>query len=165
MLVLYTPPDAAAQLRGVWASHTIRDEDCSCVLEEDGNLVIYGSKGTRQQDDVVWSSNSSGSRDGSYRQELELELELGLEKEVRAVIRGDEGRIWAANESVERRSMKSGQFLAAHQWMLRKGHKLIMQGDGNLVLCNPFGNALWASGTIIQGAVCICRLESGDLRH
>ena len=56
-LVLYNPYNPGQNERPIWASNTCgRDSNPRLVLEDDGNLVLLGSKFER---DILWASNSS----------------------------------------------------------------------------------------------------------
>jgi|GEM_PF-4822355 len=56
-------------------------------------------------------------------------------------------------------SLSVGQFLASSNG----AYKLIMQGDGNLVMYNIFGYVIWASGTMGKGGNSVAMQRDGNL--
>lgn len=62
--------------------------------------------------------------------------------------------------------MKKDQFLRPNDALQsnNKQYKLIMQGDGNLVLYGPKNNPIWASNTANQGYDGVQMLSNGVLR-
>ena len=120
-----------------------------CIMQTDGNLVIYARGGV-----VIWSSNTWGNP-GSH---------LVLQDDGNVVIyRPDGAPIWSTNTwlptgpAATGNDMQPGQVLDPGGTITSTNgqYSFVYQGDGNLVLYEG-GNPLWASNTWGQPVgVCI----------
>lgn len=117
--------------RALWASGTAGDDGAHAVMQAGGNLVLYNTAGA-----AVWSSNSRST--GCP--------ELVIQNDGNVVIYSPRA-IWATH--TVQSTMQPGDVLHPG-WSIyspSEDFQLIMQGDGNLVLYDGAGKALWASGT------------------
>lgn len=117
--------------RALWASGTAGGGATHAVMQSNGNLVLYNAAGA-----AVWSSNSQGT--GCPQ--------LVIQDDGNVVIYSPRA-IWATH-TVEH-LMEAGDALHPG-WSIyspSEDYKVVMQGDGNLVLYDGAGKALWASGT------------------
>ena len=138
-LVLYAPNNLA-----LWASNTAGHSDVwDVVMQGDGNLVVYNVFGH-----PLWASNTAG-RPGAW---------LIAQNDGNAVIYDPANHpLWATNTVVPGTphgptrpdQLLSGEGLLVGQSIKSgDGHtRLVLQGDGNLVLYDVAGRALWASNT------------------
>lgn len=118
-----------------------------CVMQGDGNLVVYNSAGA-----WVWDSATNG-QPGAY---LEVQDDGNV-----VVYRADRHALWATNTvqpplpasgpPASGAVMWPGQVLHPEKELRAGKFALVFQGDGNLVLYRYYsdGNrkALWGSGT------------------
>jgi hypothetical protein len=117
--------------RPIWASNTSGDTGSHAVMQPGGNLALYNPAGA-----AVWSSNSRGT--GCP--------ELTIQNDGNVVIYSPRA-IWASH--TVQSLMEPGDVLHPG-WSIYSPSEqlqLIMQSDGNLVLYDGAGKALWASGT------------------
>jgi len=146
-LVLY---DGTAPL---WASGTNGKGVGVCIMQTDGNMVIYTRGGH-----VLWASGTNGS----------LNSRFIIQADGNGVIyRPDGHAVWATNTwlptgpTAQGDTMHPGQVLNPNQHVTSGDRRFtfIYQGDGNLVLYK--GNApLWATGTNGKGVgVCIMQTD------
>lgn len=136
--------------KALWNSGSVV-KDCNnlCFLafQEDGNLVIY--KGTTP----IWSTGTFyGMNRGSKFLVSDSEPYL-------RVLTADGSIAWASSTSYEPGfTLKVGQFVQLGA--VSSGLKLVLQGDGNLVLYRgdyDVKNAVWSTGTIIKTCGAGCR--------
>lgn len=116
----------------IWASGTRGAKGAHAVLQANGNLVIFNSGGG-----VVWSSDS---RSGGCPRLL-------VQDDGNVVIYGPLHADWASN-SVQN-ELAGGQRLDS-AWSLYskpEDYRLTMKPDGNLVLYDGAGKALWDTHT------------------
>jgi hypothetical protein len=129
-LVLYT----ANLSRALWASNTANHPGARVVMQGDGNLVIYGPS-----NEVLFASNTAGRPGAS----------LVAQTDGNVVIYSSEHQpLWASN--TVNGIAGPGDVLTAGQYLTTANgqYKLVMQGDGNLVLYTAnFSRALWNSRT------------------
>lgn len=117
--------------RALWSSNTTGNVGAHAVMQPGGNLVIYDSAGA-----AVWSSNSSGTGCPV----------LAIQDDGNVVVYSPRA-IWATHRVQSR--MRSGDVLRPG-WSIyapNEKFRLTMQADGNLVLRDGAGKALWASAT------------------
>jgi hypothetical protein len=138
-LVLYGP-----QSQPLWASNTAgHTEIFDAIMQGDGNLVLYSG-----QNQPIWASNTSG-KPGAW---------LVAQSDGNAVIYNSNNQaIWASNTVVPAEPAPPTQTsrLLPGQGLMPGGSikssdgrfTFVMQGDGNLVLYGPGGEAMWASNT------------------
>ena len=139
----------------LWASATVGPVGL-CIMQDDGNLVIYG-----RDNEPIWSSDTwyyPGSR-------------LVVQDDGNVVIyRPDDTPVWATHTSVPTgltaygAQMRPGEVLDPGQSITsaNRQYRFIYQGDGNLVLYDG-DTPLWASGTNGKGlGVCIMQ-DDGNL--
>ncbi|HKP89224.1 MAG TPA: CHAP domain-containing protein [Thermoleophilaceae bacterium] len=129
-LVLYT----ANFSRALWASNTANHPGSRAVMQTDGNLVIYGPS-----NEVLFASNTAGKPGAS----------LVAQTDGNVVIYSSQRQpLWASN--TVNSGAGPGDVMTAGQYLTTANgqYKLVMQGDGNLVLYTAnFSRALWASNT------------------
>ncbi|HEV2087152.1 MAG TPA: tyrosinase family protein [Cryptosporangiaceae bacterium] len=146
-LVLYGPAGA------LWASRTAGKGVGACVMQADGNLVIY--------DHTVWpvwatgTNNNPGSR-------------LVVQDDANTVIyNAKSAAVWNTNTwlpsgpTAQGNDMLAGEVLPPGQSIRSANgrYRLTYQTDGNLVLYGPSG-ALWSSRTAGQPAgMCIMQTD------
>ena len=117
--------------RPLWASHTNGDAGSHAVMQPGGNLAIYDPAGA-----AVWSSNSRSTGCPI----------LVIQNDGNVVIYSPRA-IFATN--TVQSMMQPGDVLRPG-WSIyspSEDFQLIMQTDGNLVLYDGAGKALWASNT------------------
>jgi hypothetical protein len=127
----------------LWASNTAGIAVRTAIMQHDGNLVLYGYDGR-----AVWHSNTYGQTDSR----------LVLQNDGNVVIYRS-GAVWASNTmvypgapewsdpAVRDRLHANEELLRGQSLQSTNGYfSLVMQDDGNLVLYGPRG-ALWASNT------------------
>jgi hypothetical protein len=134
-LVLY-----GADGRPLWATNTAGRAGATLSVQDDGNLVLYA--GGR----AVWASNTAGAGQpapagcGTLAPDQSLAPGQG--------VRSCDGRFNFVHQSDGNVVLYQGSralwSTATHG---RSTGRLVMQGDGNLVLYAPNGQALWSSGT------------------
>lgn len=134
-LVLYNKNGLA-----LWSSRTAGHSGAFLNLQGDGNLVVYSPTGS-----ALWSSRT----DHNAISNLVMQADGNL------VLYNTQGRsIWNTNTmqkilaATSTNSLSSGQQLGAGQSITSTNgsYRLILQGDGNLVLYSSNG-ALWSSRT------------------
>jgi hypothetical protein len=140
-LVLYRNTDGTP----LWASNTHGTSVGACIMQGDGNLVIYDASTA-----PIWSSGTwqhPGSR-------------LVIQDDGNVVIyRQDNVPVWATNTVqpvvpsgavAQGDDMQPGELLSPNQPISSGNgeYRLVIQSDGNLVLYRTSdGTPLWASGT------------------
>lgn len=144
-LVLYGP-----QNQPLWASNTAGQTTIfDGIMQGDGNLVLYNG-----QNQPLWASNTSG-KPGAW---------LIAQNDGNVVIYNTNNEpLWATNTVVPAEPAAPTQVarLLPGQGLMPGGSiksadgrfTFIMQGDGNLVLYGPGGEAMWASNTAGQTGV------------
>ncbi len=143
--------------RALWSSNTHGRPAAVCIMQGDGNLVIYDIDGN-----AIWASNTHGNPNSRFV----------MQNDGNGVIyRANNSASWSTN-TVQKvvpggprasgNVMQPGEVLRPGQSIRSAGGAFlwILQTDGNLVLYKTFataGNhALWASGTNGRpAAVCI----------
>lgn len=119
--------------RTLWSTGTSKYPGARAVMQVNGNLVVYDPTNT-----AVWSSNSPTV--GCPR--------LALQDDGNLVIYGNTSSSWSA-KSTDSALYKGG--LLKPGWSLYskapEAYRLTMVADGNLVLFDGSGNALWSSKT------------------
>ena len=143
----------------IWSSGPFPNNppyDGACILQDDGNLVIYGADGQ-----YVWDSGTNGNP-GAY---------LVLQDDGNVVIyRADGVAIWATNSvssppplgpPPSGGTMLAGEVLGPDQELASAGgrYSLIYQDDGNLVLYDNVPDAprqsVWDTATDGEAGSCI----------
>lgn len=127
--------------RALWASGTDGRPAGVCIMQNDGNLVIYPPDASN----VVWASGTDGNP-GSH---------LTIQDDGNVVIYHPNGHaVWATNTWLPTGPTASGSTMQSGH-VLNPGdatrsasgrYTFVYQTDGNLVLYDG-GQALWASGT------------------
>jgi hypothetical protein len=118
--------------RPLWESGTGGGSDGSrLVMQEDGNLVIYGMNGA-----PIWAADSN--RSGVS--------ELFVQNDSNVVIYNGGAGVW--DTKIRHNSLLQDERLTAGQtlWSLNGKYRLVMQRDSNLVIYDPSG-AIYESGT------------------
>jgi outer membrane protein assembly factor BamB len=150
------------------------------VLQRDGNLVVYDSRGK-----PTWNSNTmeSGAAECVMREDGNLllnnasgkvvwETYTGGYKNARLVMQDDgnlviySGRgiaVWANGRTKD--SLSKGENLLANEFIRSQNRKytLALQADGNLVAYDSQGKAIWNSNTMGSGAAECVMQEDGNL--
>jgi hypothetical protein len=118
--------------RVLWNSGTAGNGGARLVMRPDGNAVIYNRAGR-----AAWST-SGGTGNGSR---------LALQPDANLVIYNGARAVWATYTKNDR--LVPGEVLKAGQWIrsVNGAYTLSMQSDGNLVLYNNLGKALWSTRT------------------
>ena len=141
-LVLYT------QGRALWSSRTAGHAGARAVMQGDGNLVVY------QGPTPLWSSRTAG-HPGAL---------LVVQKDANVVIYASQGgrALWATNTG--NASLRRGERLRPGYalYSRTRQYRLIMQGDGNLVLYTH-GRALWSSHTVDHPGASVVMQGDGNL--
>jgi hypothetical protein len=118
--------------RSVWSSKTSGQTGDHAVMQTDGNLVLYDAS-----NQAIWSTNTSGASCAH----------LTLQNDGNLVLYGPSGAVWASNtvNSVLEPgdSLNPGEELVSYH----EQYRLIMQGDGNLVLYDGANKPLFNTGT------------------
>jgi pseudomonalisin len=126
--------------RALWATGTDGRAIRHAVMQNDGNLVLYDYAGRPR-----WASGTNGQW-GSY---------LVVQDDGNVVIYRPLSPIWASNSQRTsehcdpQTTLQPGAVLARGSSVRSANGKynLVMQDDGNLVLYQANGPALWATGT------------------
>jgi hypothetical protein len=139
--------------RSTWASHTSGKPAGVCVMQADGNLVVY-APGPH----ALWASKTAGHRGSG----------LVLQDDGNTVICDADGHpLWATDTGVPTgpqatgSQMRPGETLAPGQQITSPSgrYRFVYQADGNLVLYDAAG-ATWASHTSGKPAgVCIMQAD------
>jgi exopolysaccharide biosynthesis protein len=116
----------------LWASHT-SGAGAYAVLQGDGNFVVY------QGGQARWSSNSADFSD----------VQLRLQNDGNVVAYSQGLAVWASSVGYLGGRLASSTHMDPGDIRRSPNHRyyLVMQGDGNLVLYEVGGGALWASHT------------------
>ena len=146
-LVLYKSYHNGTQ-RALWASNTVGRGAVTCVMQGDGNLVMYDGASH-----PIWASNTYGNP-GSH---------LSMQDDGNLVIyRANNSASWASNTvqaplptgaPAHGDTMHGGEVLPVNQSVRSANGRYVLtfQGDGNLVLYKEYARyarkALWASNT------------------
>lgn len=138
-LVLYSRAGAS-----IWNSRTSNRGE-RAVFQDDGNLVVYSS-GNR----VVFSTNTSTRRADK----------LTIQDDGNLVIYSRSTPVWASRDE-NAQTGRGGNDSVNRGHRFRRGDKLyssdrnyylMFQNDGNLVLSNNNGTAIWEAGTSNRGS-------------
>lgn len=136
-LVLYGPG-----FYPYWSSATTGKAAQNLIMQGDGNLVLYADA----HGHATWASNTVGNPDSH----------VVLQGDGNLVIYNSSGKtLWATNTAQGPQppsapdKLLAGQSLNVNQSIVSTDgrFRLILQGDGNLVLYGPGGHA-WASNTV-----------------
>ena len=151
-LVLYN------DFRAAWATMTFFNSPNILVMQTDGNLVEYN---TNWQ--PIWNSGTENNP-GAY---------LVLQNDGNLVIYSSNGSpLWATmttvNPNFQNRlddKLSSNQVLFKGQFIQNAARtsRLVLQGDGNLVLYNSNNQAVWASWTVGSNAKYLILQSDGNL--
>jgi surface antigen len=116
----------------LWSSGTQNNAGAYAVMQPDGNLVVYAGGVAK------WHSHTNGF-DGAY---------LSLQNDSNLAIYGSGHPLWDRGRGYLGDSLRNGWTLTPGAFLLSLDHqyRLVMQGDGNLVLYKG-SSALWSSGT------------------
>jgi hypothetical protein len=158
-LVLYSTSTGGA----LWASGTAVQNPGQLVMQGDGNLVLYAADGT-----AYWASGTSlVGRPAPCKLVLQDDGTLN-------VYDGSGAVMWASNTAQQPQQpggatkdiLAQDQTLKVEQYLLSASstHKLVLQGDGNLVLYSAgTGAPLWASNTAVQNPGQLVMQGDGNL--
>jgi len=166
--------------RPLWSTGTEGHRGARAVIQADGNLVVYNSRGA-----PVWSSGTGGHSG---------KIALVLKDDASLVIAGRSGPLWIHRPRTELldtgQMLRPGQRLVSANGMYTvlmqldgnlvehtagrplwststNGHPgdwAIIQSDGNLVVYNSRNRALWSSGTSGHpGRITLVLGDDGDL--
>jgi hypothetical protein len=130
-LVAYSPKGA------IWATGTNGKNASELAMQGDGNLVLYSTNGAK-----LWATGTNGK--GTSK--------LVIQGDGNLVVYNASGPTWASGTEHNIYNtpdlLGPGSRLSLGYMLLSTNgeYRLIMQGDGNLVLYSPKGK-LWASGT------------------
>lgn len=134
----------ASGSRVLWQSATNGRPGARLVLQGDGNLVAYGA-----DNKAVWHTDTWGASGGR----------LVLQDDGNAVLYTAGGTPmwftgWDRGAGVPIDSMYPLQQLTAGQQLLSANgsHRLVMQGDGNVVVYGPGLRPVWFTGTRVAGS-------------
>ncbi len=140
--------------KAVWATNTGNSNGSSFVMQEDGNVVLYAG-GTGKS---LWSSNTGG-HPGAY---LVVQDDGNL-----AIYAANtsEKPIWSVPQKVCSSTLQDGQELAADQSITSCNGQfsLVVQSDGNLVVYDSGGKALWSTNTGGKGGKSAVMQNDGNL--
>jgi hypothetical protein len=107
-------------------------------MQSDGNFVIY------QEDTPIWNTNTVGSADAPYRLAMQPDGNLVVYGSSKADVTLSGFGVCSANSpciAIWATGSRGGRSYGTGPYTLR------MQDDGNLVMYDSTGLALWASGT------------------
>ena len=125
----------------IWNTGTYGNSGDKLILQSDGNLVLYSIKYS-----VLWASNTSGS--GADKLSIKDSGALYMNSSTNSHI------LWNSE------AIYPGQSLGTDYL---GDYRLTLQLDGNLVLYNSKGNALWNTGTYGSNPSVLILQSNGDL--
>jgi hypothetical protein len=162
----------------VWAAGISGNPGAYAIMQGDGNLVLYSSSGR-----PLWSSGTNGNQDGYLA--LSASGQLAVLSSAGATLwQGPgtlhEGASLAASASLSSPNgtysldmqsdgnlveydSSSGAAIWASGTSGNPGARVVMQGDGNLVLYSSSGSPLWATGTSGDQGAYLSLSSSGQL--
>jgi hypothetical protein len=114
----------------LWSSNTGGQAVRECLMQADGNLVIYKTNGQ-----ALWSSNTGGNTRSSLQ--LQDDGYVAIKNSASTLIWGTWDTLFHDQQLIP------GQILYSQN----RQYRLVMQGDGNLVMYNSSNQPLWASNT------------------
>jgi hypothetical protein len=118
-----------------WSSHTYGQNcgsnQCVAAFQSDGNFVVYNGS------TPLWFSNTGGNPTAT--------LVLSSSLPYIQIISGNNSVLWASSYTFAAGDLRLTQGASVYAGSLR----LVMQGDGNLVLYQG-GTVLWSTGTYGQ---------------
>lgn len=122
------------QGHALWTSHTGGHSGAHATMQRHGNLVVQAASGK-----VLWSSHTGGRPLAAYYLAVQPDANLVIYTPANSALWSSatvSDTLWAND------TLTAGQYLHSPNGQYR----LIMQGDGNLVVYSG-GTAIWASGT------------------
>lgn len=135
----------------LWHTHTDGRGGARLVLQGDGNLVLYDTAGR-----ALWHTGTNGS--AAQRLELQSDGNLVLYTAANAAL-------WNSQTRYGHTALRAPTELRAGSSITSPNgkYRLIMQGDGNLVLYDASNRALWHTGTDGSGANRLAVQGDGNL--
>ncbi|CAN5299296.1 hypothetical protein BH11PSE11_BH11PSE11_10900 [soil metagenome] len=120
----------------LWFTHTEGNNGARLVMQGDGNLVVYSATNK-----ALWNSGTQGNGGAFVQVQTDGNVVLYNSTASRA--------LWQTNTRAYADSLEPGQALDPGQEIRSESgqHRLVMQGDGNLVLYNTAGTARWNSSS------------------
>jgi NlpC/P60 family len=147
-LVLYSGGTA------LWSSKTNGQDGASAVMQGDGNFVVYRSG------KAIWNSNTD--HHGGAFLDMQDDGNLVIYQSGKALWSTGTGR--SASHRPARHTVGSGYRLRPGSaiYSSNRRYRLVMQGDGNLVVYKG-GRALWSSRTQHHGGASAVMQGDGNL--
>lgn len=140
----------------IWSSNTAGRASQKCIMQGDGNLVLYTA-----QNQPLWASDTAGNAGSRLAMQNDGNLVL-YRVDGRAIWATDTARAASTGPSAAGHKANPGETLGVDEPLRSPNgrYELIFQSDGNLVLYKTYSGyprrALWASGTAGRtAAVCI----------
>nr|AAS66304.1 mannose-binding lectin ALA [Arisaema lobatum] len=152
----------AVLYNGKWQSNTAnKGRDCKLTLTNRGELVIKNGDGS-----TVFSSGSQSDMRGNYALVVHPDGRLVIYGpsvfEINPWVPGLNSLSHHNNIPITNNMLFSGQVLYSDGMLVARNHRLVMQGDCNLVLYG--GKFGWQSNTHGNGEHCFVRLNhKGEL--
>jgi hypothetical protein len=136
------------QAKAVWATNTDRSPGAFFALQRDGNFVVYNGG------NPIWATNTSGGKFTTVSAASNWNPTASLinnpvvkpPKPIVTIPQPKVNELACKNVEVRSSGNRSREFGRNSTWISCK-YKLHFQGDGNLVLIDPSGKVLWATGT------------------
>ena len=133
----------------LWSSGTAGHPGADVIMQDDGNLVIYGGASG-----ALWSSGTTGQGPG----------ELTVQPDADLVVHKGATSYWSSGSFDD--SLQHGEVLTAGQYLESgdRHYTVVMQRDGNLVeYVTGSGHALWSSGTGGHPGADVIMQDDGNL--
>lgn len=133
--------------RSLWSTQTAGNPGAQAVMQTNGNLVVDAGG------NLLWSANTSGSSCAH----------LAVQDDGNVVLYGASGSVWSSG--TVNSTLQPGEELTSNQslYSANDEFQLIMQADGNLVLYDRAGKALWNAGTEGEGGNRVIMQGDGNL--
>ncbi len=136
------------QAKALWATNTDRNPGAFFALQRDGNFVVYNGSNS------IWATNTSGGRFTTVSAASNWNPTASLinnpvvkpPKPIATIPQPKVDEIACKNVEIRSSGNRSREFGRNSIWTSCK-YKLHFQGDGNLILIDPSGKVLWATGT------------------
>jgi peptidoglycan/xylan/chitin deacetylase (PgdA/CDA1 family) len=144
----------------LWSASSNGKGGSRVVMQGDGNLVIYRSDNT-----PVWHTQTNGS--GANKAVMQDDGNFVLYQGTKAMWSSKGGLIYSvlgASTQVSDRLIPGQQLSVGQSLYSRDGrYRLVLQGDGNLVIYSPRNRAIWSTKTNGKGGNRLVLQTDGNL--